>query len=100
MVFIVQLLTKYFQNGVDCGPWAISVMCLLLMEGCSYTQKGGNSLVSPAVAVECRHVIRERVLESLVFHLTECYRWFQLIPDLDGGFVEEEVHTIMATGLG
>ena len=100
MVFIVQLLTKYIQNGVDCGPWAISVMCLLLMEGCSYTQKGGNSLVSPAVSAECGHVIRERVLESLVSHLTECYRWFQLLPNLDGGFVEEEVHTIMATGLG
>ena len=70
------------------------------MEGCSYNQKPEQSLTSPADAVECAHAIQEKVLESLVTHLTETYRWFQLLLGLDDGLVGEKTHTIMTIGPG
>ena len=88
------------QNGIDCGAWSIGVMCLLLMDGCSYNQNGANSLISPAIAVECAHVIRARVLEALVVQFTESYRWFQLLPDVDDGSIQDHIYTVMTTGLG
>ena len=69
------------------------------MEGCSYNQKPEQSLASPADAVECAHATQEKVLESLVTHLTETYRWFQLLPGPDDGLVGEETQTIMTIGL-
>ena len=36
----------------------------------------------------------------MVTHLTETYRWFQLLPILYDEYVGEEIHSIMTIGLG
>ena len=60
------------QNGIDCGPIAISVLLGLISTGCVYDRK--DYLVKPRMA--CVHDIRLQVLETLVNDLPEIYNTY------------------------
>ncbi|KAH7889117.1 hypothetical protein F5I97DRAFT_1923652 [Phlebopus sp. FC_14] len=77
---------NFKQNGVDCGPVAVSIMVYLLHNGPEAYLESIPESRCPSV--ECSHVTRTLLLDTVSANLFDCHRWWQALKDTESWLEE------------